>query len=97
MKSPRALIALLFMIVSIPLDRPAAAFERGHDPDQLWNIGWELSQRCRHNQEPVRMKHTRKTVLRERERILAKLHQSDLLEELRTPEIARPRIKADEM
>jgi hypothetical protein len=97
MKYPIALIALPLMVSSALLSRPATAFERGQDPDQLWSIGWELSERSRQNQKPVRVKHTRKTVLQERERILAKLQQSDLLEELRTPEIAHLRIKADEM
>jgi len=66
------------LLACSPLNRSAAALEQDQDPEQLWNIGWELSQDCCARVEPSRVKDNRRARLRDSD----KLPPVDLLREL---------------
>jgi len=75
-------LAVQILLACSPLNRPAAALDRDQDPEQLWNIGWELSQDCCTRKEPLRLKDSRRVRLRESGHTHGKLPAVDLLQEL---------------
>lgn len=75
-------VVVLFLLFSIALNRPAAAQDRDQDPEQLWNIGWELSRDSFQHPVKVRVHHNRKAPIRALGHTLVKHPQSDLLQEL---------------
>jgi len=75
-------LSVQFLLACPPLNRPAAALERDQDPEQLWNIGGELSRDCRVHNPALRVKDRRHTRVRVKRQNLASLHQEDLLQEL---------------
>ena len=79
-------VVLQFMLVCLPLNGQAAALNH-HDrnPDQSLSTGRELSRYCFKHRVPLRAKDSRQVQLLERCRILAKLQQSDLLQDLLLP------------
>jgi hypothetical protein len=83
-------VAVQLMLACAPLTREAAALDRDNDPDQLWNIGWELSQDCLRHRETLRVKDNRQGRMRERSRMPTKSRQSDLLGELLPPRDRSP-------
>jgi hypothetical protein len=76
-------IVVQFILACEPLNRQAAAQDRDQDPEQLWNIGWELSQDCLNHRDSLRVKDKRQH--RHRGRLLSIHRQSDLLRELLRP------------
>lgn len=78
-------IVVQFIFACAPLNRQASALDRDKDPEQLWNIGWELSQECLTHRDTIRVKGNRQTLLRREGRIRSMPPQSDLLQELLTP------------
>ncbi len=90
MKSNRVIVvSVLFILACPPLNRQAAALDRDQDPEQLWNIGWELSQDGLNHRDTLRVKRNRQAPLRDRGSIPIKLQQSALLQELLTPGVIR--------
>lgn len=79
-------VLLQFILVCLPPNGQAAALNH-HDrnPDQSWSAGRELSRYCFKHRVPLRAKDSRQMELRDRCRILAKLQQSDLLQDLLLP------------
>jgi len=75
-------VAVQILLACSPLNRPAAALEQDQDPEQLWNIGWELSQDCCARVEPSRVKDNRRARLRDSGHTHGKLPPVDLLREL---------------
>lgn len=81
-----AVVVQIIMSACLPVNSQAAVLDRSQDPEQLWNIGWELSQGCLKHRDALRVKDNRQAhVLRNRGRIFAKLQQPDLLQELLPP------------
>jgi hypothetical protein len=82
MKRYIPIIILLIMPVLSPMNSRAASPVSDRDADQLGDIGRELSHVSLVRREPVPVKPTRQWHLHEQKRILARLQQSDLLNEL---------------
>lgn len=83
MNSKLLIVAVvLSLLVCFPLNRPAAALDRDKDPEQLWNIGEELSQVYINHPDKSRVRDSRNARLRDRERVYAILQQNNLLQEL---------------
>jgi hypothetical protein len=75
-------LAVQLLLACPPMTRPTAALERDQDPEQLWNIGWELSQDCFIHKDPLRVKIRRHASLRGSGHIRDVLPPTDLLREL---------------
>src|ERR1039457_3348459 len=75
-------VMVQFILAIAPMDRSAAASDSDQDPDQLWSIGWDLSQDNIKQGDELRVKADRHGLIRERARILAAHQQSGLLQEL---------------
>ncbi len=80
------IIVLLILSVISPFNSRAATAEGERDADQLGDIGRELSYRPQDLRDLVPVKHNRKARIHDRERLHARLQQSDLLQELLTSE-----------
>ena len=78
-------VMVQFILAIAPMDRSAAASDSDQDPDQLWSIGWDLSQDSIKQGDELRVKADRHGLIRERARILAAHQQSGLLQELMPP------------
>jgi hypothetical protein len=89
MNSKIAIVVLVQLMLCIPLIRPAVALDRDQDPEQLWNINWELTQGSLNHRDPLRVKDNRQALLRDQGRLLSQLRQNDLLQELLTPGVIR--------
>lgn len=76
------IIMLLIMSLISPMNSRAASPDSDRDAEQLGDIGRELSHASMSHRNPVQEKHARQSHLHERQRILAKLQQGDLLHEL---------------
>ena len=75
-------VVVQLILACAPLNSQAAALDRDLDPEQLWNIGWELSKDYHHHRDPLQVKHNKQALFRDRGGIL-RIHQpSDLLQEL---------------
>jgi hypothetical protein len=66
------------------LGNQAAALDHDQDPEQLWDIGWELSQDCFTYKDAVRVKGSRHSHLPGSGLTVGKLPQGDLLQDLLT-------------
>jgi hypothetical protein len=75
-------VAVQILLACSLLNRPAAALEQDQDPEQLWNIGWELSQDCCTRKEPFEVKDNRRVRLRDSGHTHGRLPPVDLLQEL---------------
>ena len=82
MNKKTVISVVLILAFCAALSRPAAALDRVQDPEQLENIGRELSQDSYHHPVNVRVKDTRKTHFRAPGRTFTKHPQSELLQEL---------------
>jgi len=76
-------VVVQFILACTPMNRQAAAQDRDQDPEQLWSIGWELSQDCLYHRDSLRVKDKRQH--RHRGRLLSMHRQNDLLRELLRP------------
>jgi len=83
-------VVVQFIFACTPLNGQAAAPDPDKDPDQLWNIGWELSQDCLKHRETLRVRDNRQARYRGRGRMVSMLQQSALLQELLTPGYGSP-------
>jgi hypothetical protein len=83
MNSNRVLvITMLCMLSCLPPARQAAALDRDMDPEQLRDISCELHQDCLNHRDTSGVKDKRPKQLQDRGRVLSKLQQGELLQEL---------------
>lgn len=90
MKHTIILVVFVQLLAVIAVAHSQAATPiRDQDPDQLWNIGWELSQDKMHRRTAVRAKGTRHAQVLHRKMACAISPQSDLLQELLALDVVR--------
>jgi hypothetical protein len=82
-------ILIMFQVIlaGAPLNSQATAFDHAQDPEQLWDIGWELSRDSFNHRGTLHRQDTKQARLRSRGRTCALPQQSDLLQELLTPAV----------
>jgi hypothetical protein len=80
-------ILIMFQVIlaGAPMNSQANAFDRAQNPEQLWDIGWELSRDSFKHRDTLHMQDTKQARFRNRGRTCALPQQSDLLQELLTP------------
>jgi hypothetical protein len=84
-------ILIMFQVIlaGVPMNSQANAFDRAQNPEQLWDIGWELSRDSFNHCDTLHRQGTKKARIRNRGRTCALPQQSDLLQELLTPDVIR--------
>jgi hypothetical protein len=86
---PVMVVLMQFMLVGTPLNSFAASPDRGQDPEQLFNIGWELAHDCRNHREAPRPMVRQHVALRHKRHTHTSIPQGNLLQELLPPTVNR--------